>query len=300
MALERTLPILVLFLVGVGLKKARLLRKEDGPMLSRLILTVVLPATIIHTLSSMDISASLFLLPGAAIVVVIIFFGSSFILAYLLGLQGKTRAAFLISFPTLEVSSIGYAFMTSMYGTDGLARIVLFDLGDSLVFFLLVPFLSAALGQSGKKVRMSDVLIQFVKSPVPWAYAVGIFMNLSHIENAFLANLSSALSQPLLLLVMFLIAIEFEFSFSSFSLPALAMYLKMSFGLIVGLLVSLLFGFTGIERIAVVLGSSLPAALLTIVYAREHGLDSQFLASMLSLALPTAIGFSFILISISH
>ncbi len=47
MALERTLPILVLFLVGVGLKKARLLRKEDGPMLSRLILTVVLPATII-------------------------------------------------------------------------------------------------------------------------------------------------------------------------------------------------------------------------------------------------------------
>ena len=78
------------------------------------------------------------------------------------------------------------------------------------------------------------------------------------------------------------------------------MYPKMAIGVSLVLLVSLLFGLSGVEQIAVVLGSSLPASLMTVVYAKKYELDAQFLASMLSLALPTAIGFSFVLMSISY
>jgi len=300
MALEKTLPILLIFLIGIALKKAGILRKDDGRMIGGLILNVVLPATIINALASTSISPSLFLLPLASIIVVVILLGLGFALAPILGLQGKTRAAFLISFPTLEVGSIGYAFMVAVYGTGGLTLIALFDLGDALFFFLFVPFLASVLGRPTERFRLSSALMQFLKNPVLWAYGVGIAFNFFHIQIPLLSNLFSTLSQALLLLIMLLIAVEFELSFSALTFPALAMYLKMAVGVTIGLLISLLFHFTGIEQVAVVLGSSLPASLMTVVYARENELDVQFLASMLSLAIPIAIGFSFIIISISR
>lgn len=300
MALEKTLPIMLIFLIGVALKKVGVLRKEDGRMISRLILNVVLPATIINALSSMTISPSLLLLPLASVIVVTLLLGIGFALAPILGLQGKTRAAFLISFPTLEVSSIGYAFMVAVYGVGGLALIAFFDLGDALFFFLVVPLLASLLGRSAKHFRVSDALMLFLKNPVLWAYAVGIAFNSFHIHILLLSNLFTTLSQALLLLIMLLIASEFELSFSTLAFPVLVMYLKMAVGVTLGLLISLILGLTGVEQVAVVLGSSLPASLMSVAYAREYKLDTRFLASTLSLALPTAIAFSFVIMSICH
>ena len=300
MALEKTFPILLIFLLGVALKKARILRKEDGHMISGLILNVVLPATIINALSSMTISPSLLLLPLASILVVMLLLGLGFALAPILGLQGKTRAAFLISFPTLEVGSIGYAFMAAVYGTGGLALIAFFDLGDALFFFLVVPLLASLLGQPTRRFRIVDAFLLFLKNPILWAYAVGVTLNHFHIQVPLFSSLFTTLSQTFLLLIMLLIASEFELSFSTLTFPVLVMYLKMAVGIILGLLISLLFGLTGVEQVAVVLASSLPASLMSVVYAREYELDAHFLASMLSLALPTAIGFSFVIMSVCH
>jgi predicted permease len=300
MALEKTLPIMLIFLIGIALKKAGILRKEDGRMISGLILNVVLPATIINAISSMTISPSLLLLPLASVTVVVLLLGLGFALAPILGLQGKTRAAFLISFPTLEVGSIGYAFMAAVYGAGGLALIAFFDLGDALFFFLVVPLLASLLGQRAKRFRISDALLLFLKNPVIWAYAAGIALNHFHIQIPLISNLFATLSQAFLLLIMLLVASEFELSFSRLAFPVLAMYLKMAVGVTLGLLISLLFHLSGIEQVAVVLASSLPSCLMSVVYAREYELDVRFLASTLSLALPTAIGFSFVIMSISH
>lgn len=299
MALDKTLPIMLIFLIGLVLKKAGILRQEDGRMISRLILFVLLPATILNALSGIALSPSLLLLPLAAIVVVSILLGIGFVLVPILGLEGKTRAAFLISFPSLEIGSIGYAFLLAVYGTGGLALIALFDLGNALFFFLVIALLASALGQA-KRLRVLDALLQIVKNPILWAYAVGMAFHVLHIQIAPLSNLFSTLSQALLFMMMLLLAAECEFSLRALSFPALVVYLKMALGVTIGLLISLLFGFTGIEQIAVILGSSLPASLMTVVYARTNELDAAFLASMLSLALPTAIGFSFLLISIAH
>jgi malate permease and related proteins len=300
MALEKTVPILFIFLIGLVLKKAGILRKEDGRMISGLILHVVLPATILNALASTAISPSLFLLPLAAIAVVILLLGLGFVLVPILGLRGKRRAAFLISFPTLEVGSIGYAFMMAVYGAGGLARIALFDLGNALFFFLVIPFLASALGPAPQRFSVLETFRQFLKNPVLWAYGVGLAWNHFHIQIPLLSNLFLALSQGLLLLILLLIAIEFELSFSSLTSSVLVMYLKTTMGVTIGLLISLLFGFRGMNLLVVVLGSSLPASLMTMVYARANEFDTQFLASMLSLALPTAIGLSFVLISLVH
>lgn len=299
-ALEQTLPILLIFLLGIVLKKRGILRKEDGRMLGRLILLVILPATILNALPSIVLSPSLFLLPLAAMLVEATLCGLSFVLAPLLGLEGKTRGAFLISFPTLEVGSIGYAFLAAAYGVRGLALTAIFELGDALFFFLVIPFLASVVGHPAKPFRAREVLRPLLINPLLWSYAVGIALNYFHLHLPLFSHLFAALSQALLLLVMLLIAIEFELSFARWTRPALAMYLKMALGVSLGLLLSLLLRLTGVEQRVVVLASSLPATLVTVVYAREHELDVPFLASMLSLALPTAIGFCFLLISLVH
>lgn len=300
MALEKTLPILLIFAIGLLLKRWGILRKEDGHLMSGLILNVILPATIINALATTTITTRLLLLPLAGILVVATLLALGFILVPILGLEGRTRAAFLISFPTLEIGSVGYAFMVAIYGAGGLTLIALFDLGNALFFFMVIPLLASLFGNPMERFRVSSALMQFVKNPVLWAYGAGFALNVAHIHIALLSNLFSSLSQGLLLLIMLLIAVEFELSFSLASLtrPVLAMHLKLCVGVIVGLLISFLLGFSGVEQIAVVLGSSLPASLMTVVYARQNKLDVQFLASMLSIALPIAIGFSSILISL--
>jgi predicted permease len=299
MVFNQTFPIVLIFLIGFVLKKAGILHKEDAGVISRLLLHVVLPATILHALSSVVISPSLLRLPGAAIAVVTTLLFIGFALAPLLGLQDQRRAAFLLAFPSLEIASIGYAFMAALYGSAGLALIILFDMGNALFFFLVLVPLASALSRSARRFQLLDATRSMSKNPVIWAYAIGMSFHLFHIQMpSLISHLCATVSQALLVLMMLLLALEFEFA--SFSFPALLVYLKMSIGVTIGLLISLLFGFTGAEQMAVVLASSLPACLLSVVYARAYGLDVEFLASMLSLALPIAIGFSFLLMSIAH
>ncbi len=300
MALDKTLPILLIFCVGLILKRMNVLKKEHAPVLSQLILKVALPSTIINSLSTTDLSPKLLLLPISGLAIVTVLLGIGFILAPIMGLQDKTRGAFIMAFPSLELGSIGYAFMLAVYGPSGLAQIALLDLGNGLFFFTVVAFLASAFGQSTERFRLSGALMKFAGNPVIWAYGIGITLNLIHVHIAILSNLFVALAQALLLLIMLLIAVEFELKPSSLSAPMLGMYFKMSVGAVVGVAISLVFGFTGMTRMAVVLGASLPSSLMTVVYARENGLDAQFLASMLSLALPASIGFSSLLISLSH
>jgi predicted permease len=298
--LEKTLPLLLIFLIGFGLKKLKWVQKEDGHIISKLLMTILVPATIINSISTAVIEPRLLLLPLAGITVALSLLGIGFLLTPLLGLRGGTKGAFLVSFPTMECGTIGYAVMSAAFGTKGLAFIALFDLGNALCFFLVTPVLTSLLGQRTETFRLSTVLKQIMSMPLMWAFAVGLALNVSHVHIAVLSNLLSTVSSSLLFLIMFLVGLEFECSFSSLVLPSLAMYLKIGIGISVGVLVSLVFGFTGVERIAVVLAASLPASLLTIIVAKESRLDGQFVASVLSLALPVSIAVSLIFTMIPH
>ncbi len=292
--LEHTLPLLGIFLLGFTLKKFHWIQKEDGRIISKLLMTLLVPATIINSISSAVIEPQLLLLPLAGVTVVLILLGIGFLLVPLLGLRGGTKGAFLVSFPTLECGSIGYAVMSAAFGPAGLTSIALFDLGNACCFFLMIPVIASFFGQRKERFCMTAVLKQIGSTPLLWAFAIGVILNVSHIHIAMFSNMLSIVASSLLFLIMFFIGLEFDCSFSSLVLPSLVMYLKMGIGISVGVCVSLLFGLTGVERIAVVLAASLPASLLTVIVAKESKLDGQFVASMLSLALPVAIAVSLI------
>jgi malate permease and related proteins len=291
--LEKTLPLLGIFLIGYGLKKLKLIQKEDGHILSKLLMIILVPATILNSISTAVIEPEFLLLPLAGVAVLLTLLAIGFLLVPVLGLRGGTKGAFLISFPTMECGSIGYAVMSAAFGTRGLTFIALFDLGNAFCFFLVIPVLASLFGQT-EKFRLWAMLRQLAGTPLLWAFVIGVVLNVSHLHLAILSNLLSMVAASLLFLIMLLVGLEFEWSFSSLALPSLAMYLKLGSGISVGFLISLIFGFTGVERIAVVLAASLPASLLTVIVAKENQLDGQFVASMLSLALPVSLAVSLI------
>ena len=72
-------------------------------------------------------------------------------------------------------------------------------------------------------------------------------------------------------------------------LQILLALVKMGGGLGLGWLVSGIFGLSGVERMAVLVGSALPPSLLTLLFAQENQLDTRFAATLISVAVPLAL-----------
>lgn len=298
--LNKTLPLLIIFLVGFGLKEIRWIRKEeDGSTLSKLLMYLLIPAAILNSVAHAAISPQLLLLPLAGMTVQAVLFALGFLLAPLFRAQEGARRAFLVSFPTMECGTIGFAAMTAVFGADGLACIALFDLGTAVFGSFGIPLLASLLSQQEGKPRVpiTTALKGAIATPLLWAFVGGVILNQFHIHVPIVENLFSTVAGSVLFIIMLFVGVECDVSLAAFAdtfaLPTLAMYLKAACGVTVGVLVSVLLNLHGVERIAVILASSLPISLLTVILAKENNLDSQFLARQLSLALPFSLAVAF-------
>jgi len=296
MMLEKTLPIVVVFIFGYLMKKAGVLEKKDAKIFGKLLINLVVPVIIINTFSKISIDSSLVYLPVSALIVVLSFTILGFLLARLLRISGKTKGAFITVMPTLEGGSIGYAFMLSAFGEIGLSRIVLFDFANAIYLFTVVYFISGRFGNAKKNIM--DSLIKLLETPLIWAIVIGFFLNLTAVKNSLLSGTLDVISGSILFLVMLMLGLEFEPEIESFKLPVVTVILKASIGLVLGWLVSSFFGFSGIERIAVIMGASLPPSILTLVFSEENNLDTKYVASLLSFALPFSLIYLTILLNV--
>lgn len=298
MPLVKILPLMLIFGVILFLKNRQVFRKEDGQVVSKILVNLVVPATIINAFSSVVFNRQLFLFPVLGVVVVLSMLGIGYLLSAILNLSGKTKGAFIISFPTLEGGSVGYVFMLAVFGKNGLVPIALFDLGNAICFFGVIFFVAYSLGRGRERFNLATGLLQLGKSPIIWSFGVGILLNILHIHADVISSLIGTVSQATLVLIMVMLALEFELTFTSLRLPLITIFLKTGVGFTIGVVATLLLHVKGVEQMAIVVGASLPASLLTLVYATENDLDSQFVANLLSVALPCAILFDTALVYI--
>lgn len=294
MIFYKTAPLFYIFLLGYFLKRKGIIDRKDSRISGKLLLNVVFPAIIINSFSGIVLEPNLISLPLAALIVVTSLLLLGYFLAYALKLSGKTRSTFIITFPTLEGGAIGYAFMLSAFGQLGLSRIVLFDFVNAIFLFTVVYFLACRFGENSPDLKKS--LIKIIQTPILWSIGIGILFSIIGFRNIFLSSFLDTIGSSVLFLAMILLGLEFEPSFKLFKLPALAVLLKTAIGFTLGWLVAILFHLGGVERIAVILGASLPPSILTLVFSEENNLDTEYNAGLLSLALPFGIIFLTILL----
>ncbi|MCK4781830.1 AEC family transporter [Candidatus Parcubacteria bacterium] len=294
MILEKTLPLIIIFLIGYFFKKKNILKKQDSEIFGKLLINLVIPAVIIGSFSKMTIESSLIYLPISGLIVVLTLAVAGFIFARFLKLEHKTKGVFVTTFPTLEGGTLGYAFMLSAFGELGLSRIVLFDLANAIFLFTVVYFISCRFGNDSA--RTKDAVVKLLKSPIIWAIFIGLAFNLIGFQNAFLSNFLDIVGGSVLVLVMLMLGLEFRPIISSFKLPAIEILLKTSIGLALGFLLTSLFNLTGVEKVAVIVGASLPPSFVTLIFSQENKLDVQYNANLLSIALPFGIIFLAVLL----
>ena len=295
MVLEKTLPLILIFLLGFFLKKKNILDNKDSDFVSKVLLYLVIPSVIIKSFASVTLETRLIFLPLSALFVVFLLTIFGYIFSRFLKLKNKTRSSFIVAFPTLQGGTIGYAFMLAGFGELGLSRFVLFDIANGFYVFTVVYFLSSYLGKNN--VSMKRGLVKLLKTPIIWALFVGLFFGITRFQNTFLFNLFDIIGGSLLFLTMLFVGLEFKPSIPSFKLPFITILLKTATGLLLGWIASVLFGLGGIERIAVLVAASLPPSIVTLVFAKENDLDVEYSANLLSMALVFSILFTFLLIN---
>ena len=171
-AFSKVLPIFLLILLGVLLRRIRLLRPESIADVKKLVVNVTLPCALFLAFSQVAIELHYLL------IVVTVFFACW--LALLLGrrLHGPLRidSPFMPSLLTgFEAGMMGYAIYGAVYGAENLFKFGIVDLGQVLfVFFVLVPGLKRL---STGATSLRDTLLGFLKTPVIVAILAGLAFN---------------------------------------------------------------------------------------------------------------------------
>ncbi len=297
MVIEKTLPLIVIFLIGFVLKKSGVLKKEDSGVIAQLVVYLVAPAVIAGSLARTELTAGLMSLPIIAVLAVSSLLTIGWLASKVIGLTGKTQGAWIITFPTLEGGTIGYAVMLATFGTLGLSRIVLFDFGNAIFEFTAIYLLAAVLGhRQSERESFGKLLWKTLTTPLVLAIPAGIGMNLLHVMNPFLLGILDTAGAGLITLVMLMVALEFEPKVSSFKLPVLMLCLQVPVSIFIAWALTSIFGLHGIERIATFVGICLPTSIMGLVFAKENNLDAEFAANVIALGLPFSLVFLPILI----
>ena len=281
---EQILPLIIIFFAGYLLKKLKVLEPGDSQAIGKLLANLVLPAIVFKSLYTAQIEPDLIYLPVAALFVVLSLTLVVFLSLRFFNFERSRKGALIITFASWEAGAIGYPFMLLTFGELGLSRIVLFDLAQVIFLFTVVYFIACQFGNT--KFRLKDGIVNLVKTPIIWAIVLGLIFKLFQFNDSLLLNSLDILENSFFLLVLVLLSLKFQLELSSLKLCLLITLAKTFCGVGLGWLAAVMFGFTGVERAAIVVGSSLPPSMLTLIFSEKNNLDTKLVANLLSIALP--------------
>lgn len=288
--LSQSLPILALVFVGFLLKQARILRRDDGHTMARIIINTTLPAVLFVSLARADIEPKGLLvlaLCGAAIPFVLHWL--SIYVSRAMGLKREVAGVVVISTMVTNIGFFLLPFFVTFYGAEGVSRLAAFDLGNSLVSNSYAYYMATRYGATSG-ISAWTALKRVLALPTLWANLAGIAVNLSGFA---LPTLAAKVLDPLAAantpLAMLTLGSFIELRFPNWKPMFVASGIRIGLGWGVGQLLVLAFGLTGLERAAVSLGAAMPIGLVVLVYASLEGLDTEFAAGTISLSLLVAM-----------
>ena len=179
-AFSKVLPVFLLILLGVLLRRIRLVRPESIADIKKLVVNVTLPAALFLAFTQVTIELHYLL------IVVTVFVACWLVLLLGRRLHGVLHIDSPFMPPLLtgfEAGMMGYAIYGAVYGTDNIWRFGIIDLGQVLfVFFVLVPGLKRL---STGATSFRETLLGFLKTPVILAILAGLLAGQIGLNNLF-------------------------------------------------------------------------------------------------------------------
>ncbi|MDY0151873.1 MAG: AEC family transporter [Candidatus Cloacimonas sp.] len=285
--IEKIIPLILSFFVGIAFKKLKLLSKDDAPVLLRFVLTVTLPALTIIAISNVVLVPDMTLIPFMAMIVVFLMFGISSLAQRSLKMPRPMFGSFLVGTMIMN-TAYSLPFFAAAFGNEGLARASLFDIGNTVMIFTFTYYNAIKYGENKHTDKIDWT--KFLRLPPLWAMVIALGWKIGGVPLPRLGlNFFSLIGQPTVPLVMIALGLYFEPKLKNLRKALLAVFIRMVIGLGIGYLLALIFGLQGITRTVVIVNSALPIGFNTLIFANLENMDREFAATCVSISIFIAL-----------
>ncbi|MBQ7886077.1 MAG: AEC family transporter [Clostridia bacterium] len=162
--LVRPMSFVLVIVLGYALKRAGFLRKEDQPVLSRIMINITLPCAIIQGFSSFERDSRLFWIVGIGFICAFL----PMLLMYLTtrGVDTRLRAYRMINIGGYNVGCFSLPLISAFFGSQGVVAACMFDTGNAVMMTGGSYAMTSTLLKTGGGHRESigDILLKFLKS----------------------------------------------------------------------------------------------------------------------------------------
>ncbi|MGM0500324.1 MAG: AEC family transporter [Bacillota bacterium] len=275
---------LAVILLGYFLKKLKILNKNDGNSMVKIIMNITLPALIITVFIDLDLNANLIILPLTNII-----YG---VLAYFLGKRLfadnkiEDAGSLIISLLGFNIGLFAYPFIENIWGKTGLQYMAFFDMGNAVIIFGLAYITAASYGPCRNELSTKVIAKKLLTFIPLMSYLLALLLNIFNIElNFYLFSVLKKVAgiNGVLVLLVLGIYLEFKLERSELKKISKAVIIKYSFGLIVGLILYLILPFGKLFNGVILLGLVMPTGMAVIPYSIENKLNTRISGSLVNL-----------------
>lgn len=170
--------VAIIFL-GWALRRIGFFKEGDFQVLSKIVLRITLPASIVYSFSGKQINPSMLLLSVFGFSLGIVYIG----IGYLISVgKGKEQKAFsILNISGYNIGNFTMPFAQSFLGPAGVVTTSLFDTGNAFIC-LGVSYSVAAMVQRGEKFSIVKILRDLAKSVPFVTYIIMALLALLHVR----------------------------------------------------------------------------------------------------------------------
>lgn len=274
------LPVFLMFLLGVLLRRIRFVEAKDGAFLLKFMFFITLPAMIFLKLLEIELDVKTIFFPLSAILTSLICLAVAMPVLRFVHLNRQERGTMLVSSMILNVGYM-YPFMLAIYGDEGFAYTVLFDFGNALMASTVIYALAFRYGEE-QHTHMA-LLAKPLKLPLIWSILLAVTLNLLAIPiPEVLKHALQPVGSMTIPLILIALGILTSARLHHLKHVFLVLFIRMGLGLVIGVLLATAFRLQGLPFIVVSLCAGAPVGFNAATYSVLAKLDVDLASSIVS------------------
>lgn len=281
---ETAVGALLIIFAGLVARRVGIIRRDDGPLLVRIIVNLTLPALIFVILEGANLDASLLLVPVAAFAIHFALLGISWVAVRVWGMERPRAGALIVATAVGNTGFFGLPLIAASGPGFSLPAAVMYDtLATGIITWTSTVAVAEAYGRSdaAPRLRAREVLPHVLNPPI-CALAVGLAINLLGV-----GDLPGIVTRPFEILGAATLPLTMLYAGVMIQVRGLnRLWGEMTYSVIVKLGISALLGvavaellrFSGDVFNTIVIMAAMPTAMMSLVIGARSGLRSDVLA----------------------
>lgn len=271
----------ILSLLGIGYiaRILGLFKPQDVQLLNKLVLYIFMPATVFYGVYNLKLDVTLLKLPLVAIVSILVLL--PFLILITKSMEMKLRGAFILTALFGNTAFLGYPVSLLSYGTEGLARAILYDqLGFTIALTTIGVWIARQYGRGESRFSLKETLIGIATYPPFPALILALILKNVVLPEFFLKALAY-LSNATVPVIMVGIGGLLQLQMNKKYLPLLGgtVILKLFIFPLINLALALTLNLDPLSLKVIIIESGVPVMISSVVLGTEYGLEVEFILS---------------------